>query len=150
MAKGDSLYDNKRSDKGESSGGKKVTETKKVTEEKPAEKKAEEPAEPEPAVAGDKAPEGGESSGGEKAEKGEDNGVSEMLSGFKKLLAQHEAERRDHHNNDKEARRMMGNRHAKALKDHFDLAAPKMDAGGADAAPEAAGQVPAGTPGQQA
>jgi hypothetical protein len=144
MAKGDSMYDHARSEK-DGGGAKKVTETKKVTEEKPPEKKAEEPAEPEPAVAGDKAPEGGE-----KAEKGEDNGVSEMLSGFKKLLAQHEAERRDHHNNHREALRQMGNRHAKALKDHFDLAAPKMDAGGADAAPEAAGQVPAGTPGQQA
>ncbi len=117
MAKGDSMYDHARSEK-DGGGGKKVTETKKVTEEK--------------------APDKG------------DGGVGEMLSGFKKLLAQHEAERRDHHNNHREALRQMGNRHAKALKDHFDLAAPKMDAGGADAAPEAAGQVPAGTPGQQA
>ncbi len=154
MAKGDSMYDHARSEKeGDKGGGKKVTETKKVTEEKPAEKKAEEPEEkevdgakaaPEQVAAGEAAAPAGSAMDGEGAK----NQMQEMMDGMKKLRAAHEAEHRDLHGNHREAMRQMAARHGKALKDHLDFHMEKM--GGADSAPEAAGQVPAGTPGTEA
>jgi hypothetical protein len=74
-----------------------------------------------------------------------------MLEGLKKMHRRHEAERRDHHNNDREARRQMDARHAKELKDHFETnmgqmgGDPAAAAGGAPAAGgEPAPAAPAG------
>lgn len=54
-----------------------------------------------------------------KAEAGEDAGIAKMLDGFSSLVKAHESERRDLHNNHREAMRQMHGRHEKMLKEHF-------------------------------